>query len=150
MNKAFTLATILMIVLFCNLAKTEEPKEKASFKVSDVSAKAIVAKNAGGNTVEIKATIEIKNEGKEQIGISSRIFEYKLVKKAKAKGNDEEQMFFQHSKPDLIDARPLEPGKTAKLKAELEGHTIGIDKESKYELHIKGYGKAEVIEVQFK
>jgi hypothetical protein len=127
-----------------------QANEKASYKVKVTEAKALTPDKPGATSVKVKAQIEITNDGTDVLGVSSRIFEYKLVKKGKTKDQDEVHPVFGHVDPDQRDARGLEAGKTTKLDAELEGSSVVIDKNAKYELRVKGYGKEIVVPLMFK
>jgi len=127
--------------------------EKSSFSVTVTKAISVTPKEAGSKTVEVDAVIAIKNEEDRVIGVSPRQLRYELRKKHADGTLGESHRFFGIAEPELKDALPLAPGQTAKLKADLEGHTIGVDIGSKYVLVVMNPNDDDAeqqVEVTFK
>jgi hypothetical protein len=127
--------------------------DKSTFSVKVTSASALAPKEPGGTTARIHAEIMMKNDGDGVIGVSPRQLSYELREKLADDKLGEPHRFFGITEPDLRDARPLEPGQSVKLDADLEGHTIGVDAGAKYLLIVTNPNNdnaKQQVEVTFK
>ena len=131
MSKSRMIAVVAMGLLVTHCIPSVSLAAGKLVKVVVKNAKAIAANQAGGKTVEVDAVLTIKNDSDGVTGVSPRSFKYTLVLKGAVDEKDAPHRFFDIKEPNLIDTRPLEPGKSIDLLAPLEGHTIGVAKGDK-------------------
>jgi hypothetical protein len=110
--------------------------EKSTFSVKVTKAISVTPKESGGVTAKVHAEITLKNDDDKAISASPRQLIYELREKQADGKLGEPHRFFGITEPDRIDAQPLDPGKTVKLEADLESHTIGVDVGSKHILTV--------------
>lgn len=132
---------VLSVVFLAALSAISEAAEKsADITLAIKDAKIVTRPDAGGETATLGVDVTVKNTGSKRILLTRESLIYELRKK----GSDEPLMFFGLRDPRRVKAKAqaqatvIAPGKTGMIPVELSIHTVTLDKDTEYELTVKG------------